>query len=159
MTLEPQRLQRVLARSGVASRRAAEDLIRSGVVRVNGTVAELGAKVDPDRDTITVRGRRVRPAPVKWIALHKPVGFVVTREDERGRKTVFDLVPPIPGLTYVGRLDIMTGGLLLLTTDGAVANRLTHPRYGVTREYRVLVRGGSPGEIERRLRRGMTVDG
>ena len=92
--------------------------------------------MDPDVDGITVRGKRVRLAPSTWILLHKPVGFVVSRGDPRGRRTVFELVPDTPGLTYVGRLDLMTSGVLLLTTDGEGAHRLMHPRFAVERTYR-----------------------
>ena len=153
------RLQRALARAGVASRRASEDLIAAGRVRINGTVASLGVTVDPERDTITVRGRRIRTAPIKWIALNKPVGYVVTRRDRERRPTVFDLVPDMPGLTYVGRLDVMTSGLLLLTSDGESAHRLTHPRFAVERTYRVVVRGRSVDYIRRALRRPIVVEG
>ncbi|HWP38081.1 MAG TPA: pseudouridine synthase [Gemmatimonadales bacterium] len=154
------RLQRALARAGISSRRGAETLIREGRVRVNGTVAGIGASVDPARDVITVGGRRVRPAaaPV-WIALHKPVGMVVSRSDERRRPTVFDIVPKVPALTYVGRLDVMTSGLLLLTTDGEAVHRLTHPRFAVERTYRVLVHGRSESEIRELLRRSVIIEG
>lgn len=153
------RLQRVLARAGVASRRAAEDLIRAGRVRVNGAPAALGMSVDPDVDVVMLAGRRVRPAPAVWIALHKPLGYVVTRRDPRGRRTVFALVPQVPGLTYVGRLDVMTSGLLLLTTDGGAAHRLMHPRFAVERTYRVRAHGRPAAAIERRLARPIVVDG
>jgi 23S rRNA pseudouridine2605 synthase len=153
------RLHRVLARSGVASRRRAEELIRAGVVRVNGTLGSIGQRVDPDSDVVTVRGRRVRPAAAVWIALHKPVGCVVTRKDPRRRTTVFSLLPDTPGLTYVGRLDVMTSGLLLLTTDGTAAHRLTHPRYEVERTYRALVHGRLLHDIRRELARPVTIDG
>ncbi len=152
------RLQRALARAGVASRRAAEDLIRAGRVRVNGRVAEIGASVDTDADVITVGGRRIRVARVVWLAFHKPVGCVVTRRDTRGRPTVFEMLPNIPGLTYVGRLDFLTAGLLLLTTDGAGANRLMHPRYGVERTYRAVVHGRSLDAIRRSLSRPVVID-
>jgi 23S rRNA pseudouridine2605 synthase len=141
------RLQRALARAGVRSRRAAEDLIRAGRVRVNGRVAQIGASADPEADRITVDGKPLRAAREVWIALHKPVGHVTSRRDAEGRPTVFQLVPPVPGLTYVGRLDVMTSGLLLLTTDGAVVNRMTHPRYEVEKTYRVRVHGRSVAEI------------
>lgn len=153
------RLQRALARAGVASRRAAEELIAAGKVRVNGVVAALGESVDPDGDTITVVGRRVRPVRQAWIALNKPVGYVVTRRDPQGRPTVFGLVPDLPGLTYVGRLDISTAGLLLLTNDGDAANRLTHPRFEVERTYRLMVRGRRADAIRRRLQQPIVVDG
>jgi 23S rRNA pseudouridine2605 synthase len=154
------RLQRALARAGVASRRSAENLIRAGRVRVNGHVAELGSLADPAADTITVDGRRVRAgAEDVWIALHKPVGYVVSRSDPEGRRTVFELVPRVPGLTYVGRLDVMTAGLLLLTTDGTAANVLTHPRHGVERSYRALVHGHAPAEVRRLLARPVVIDG
>jgi 23S rRNA pseudouridine2605 synthase len=153
------RLQRALARAGIASRRRSEELIRAGRVRVNGEVAQLGMSVDPGTDIVTVAGRRVRPAAATWIALHKPVGYVVTRRDPRGRPTIFALVPDVPGLTYVGRLDVMTSGLLLLTTDGAGANRLMHPRYEVERTYVVRVHGKTEAEIGRRLSSPIAVDG
>jgi len=152
------RLQRALARAGVASRRGAEELIRAGKVKVNGRVAELGTTVDPDVDAITVGRRRVKPGEKVWIALHKPVGYVVSRKDDRGRRTVFELVPSIAGLTYVGRLDVMTSGLLLLTTDGENANKLAHPRYGIERTYRALVSGRSAREIRRLLSDGVKVE-
>lgn len=153
------RLQRALARAGVASRRRAEELIKAGKVKVNGRVAELGATVDPAVDVILIGRRRVKLSEKVWIALHKPVGYIVSKQDDRGRRTVFELVPSIPGLTYVGRLDVMTSGLLLLTTDGENANRLTHPRYSIERTYRALVRGKSWQEIQRQLSVGVTVDG
>ena len=119
------RVQRALARAGVASRRAAETLIENGVVRVDGEVASLGSKVDPDKQVITVKGKRVSQKPKKWILFHKPLGVVTTAQDEEGRRTVFDFVPKGEGLTYVGRLDVMTTGLLLLTTDGDAVQRLS----------------------------------
>jgi len=153
------RLQRALARAGVTSRRRAEDLIRAGKVKVNGKVASIGTTVDPEQDVIVVRGRPVRPVAVKWIALHKPIGYVVSRHDPRGRPIVFELLPDVPALTYVGRLDVMTSGLLLLTTDGAATHRLTHPRYEVKRTYRALVHGRSANEIRQGLKRPIIIDG
>ncbi len=153
------RLQRALARAGVASRRRAEELIRSGKVKVNGKVAELGMRVDPERDVVLVAGRRIRPAETTWLALHKPVGLLVTRGDPQGRPTVFELLPDTPGLTYVGRLDYMTSGLLLLTTDGLGAQRLTHPRYAVPRTYVVRVQGESIDAVARAFERSITIDG
>ncbi len=152
------RLQRALARAGVASRRSAEDLIRAGRVTVNGSVAELGMSVDPDKDVILVGRKRIRRPVATWLALNKPVGYVVSRKDPHGRPTVFELVPEVPGLTYVGRLDINTSGLLLFTTDGAAANRLMHPRYEVERTYQVLVQGRSTNEIKRLIARPTRID-
>ncbi len=153
------RLQRALARAGIASRRAAEELIRAGKVRVDGRVATLGSKVDPDVQRITVGGRVVRLVARRWIALHKPIGVVTTASDERGRPTVFELVKRPEGLTYVGRLDIATTGLLLLTTDGEAAHRLTHPRYRLPRRYTALVHGQPTADVERLVRRRIVLDG
>lgn len=153
------RLQRALARAGVASRRASEDLIREGRVRVNGAVAELGQVVDPEADQITIGRRPLPRVQDAWILLHKPVGYVTSRRDSRGRPTVFELVPEIPGLTYVGRLDFMTEGLLLLTTDGAAINALTHPRFQVEREYVLNARGRSVAAVRSALERSVMVDG
>src|SRR5690349_19742380 len=154
------RLQRALARAGVASRRAAEELIKAGRVRVNGHVAEIGSQVDVDKDVIVVGGRRIHGAPkTVWIALNKPIGHVVTRRDPEGRPTVFTLVPAIPGLTYVGRLDVMTDGLLLLTNDGAGAHRLMHPRFAVERTYRVLVHGHPLEDIKKMLKAPIVIEG
>lgn len=136
------RIHRALARAGVASRRRAEELVAAGRVTVNGSVARTGQSVDPSRDTIAVDGKKVLiPASTKWYALHKPAGVLTTASDPEGRRTVFDIVPAEPGLTYVGRLDYMTEGLLLLTTDGDAAHRLTHPSSGVERSYLATVRG------------------
>lgn len=153
------RLQRALARAGVASRRGAEGLIQAGKVTVNGVVAEIGQSVDPGKDEIAVDGKRIRRSTAIWIALNKPVGCVVSKSDEKKRKTVFDLLPDIPGLTYVGRLDLMTAGLLILTTDGDLANRMTHPRYEVEKGYSVIVRGGTVPEIKHALEAGVVVEG
>ena len=127
------RLHRALARAGLASRRRAEVLIGEGRVRVNGAIAHIGQGVDPDSDTVEVDGRKVnlRAAPSTWIVLHKPAGVMTTRSDPQRRRTVFELVRDVPGLVYVGRLDLETEGVLLLTTDGDAANRLTHPRSGI----------------------------
>ena len=153
------RLQRALARAGVASRRAAEELIEAGKVRVDGKVATLGSKVDPERQKITVSGKAVRIAERRWLAFHKPLGVVTTASDEEGRRTVFDFIPESKGLTYVGRLDVMTTGLLLLTTDGEAVNRLTHPRYRIPRRYTALVHGRSPAEVAAAARQKVVVEG
>ena len=153
------RLQRALARAGVASRRAAEELIEAGKVKVDGKVATLGSKVDPDRQRISVSGKAVRVAERRWLAFHKPLGVVTTAKDEEGRRTVFDFIPETKGLTYVGRLDVMTTGLLLLTTDGEAVNRLTHPRYRIPRRYTALVHGRTTAEIASAARQKVVVEG
>jgi 23S rRNA pseudouridine2605 synthase len=153
------RLQRALARAGVASRRAAEELIRDGKVRVDGAVATLGSKVDPDRQKITVAGRAVKLQARRWLAFHKPLGVVTTASDEEGRRTVLDYIPEAAGLTYVGRLDVMTTGLLLLTTDGEAVHRLTHPRYHIPRRYTALVHGRATAEIAALVKQKTLIDG
>lgn len=154
------RLQRAMARAGVTSRRKAEDLIRAGRVRVDGQVATIGSSVDPDTQRITVDGQKVKTdARTTWIALNKPIGYVVSRSDPEGRRTVFDLLPKVPGLTYVGRLDLMTSGLLLLTTDGEAAHRLMHPRFAVRRTYWLGVHGISAAEVRAALAQRIVIDG
>jgi pseudouridine synthase len=152
------RVQRALAQAGVASRRAAEALIRAGKVRVDGRVVSLGDKVDPDSQTIQVGRRTVHAVPRRWLAVHKPLGVVTTARDEDGRTTVFDLLDDSRGLAYVGRLDVMTTGLLLLTTDGEAIHRLTHPRYRIPRRYSVLVHGVAPQEVEALVRHPVVLD-
>ncbi len=153
------RVQRALARAGVTSRRKAEALIRAGRVRVDGTVATIGSSVDPARQAITVDGRAVRQAPLVWLALNKPIGCVTSRGDPEGRRTVYDLLPHVPGLAYVGRLDVMTSGLLLLTTDGEAAHRLMHPRFAVERTYRLAVHGAPAPAVRAALSTPVPVDG
>jgi 23S rRNA pseudouridine2605 synthase len=152
------RVQRALARAGVASRREAETLVAEGRVLVNGEPATIGQVVDPARDHLTLDGKPVAaPVAAQWIVLHKPPGVLTTRKDPEGRPTVFDIVPDWPGLTYVGRLDFMTEGVLLLTTDGEAAHRLTHPSSEVERTYVALVRGNAP-EAVRSARRGIELE-
>jgi 23S rRNA pseudouridine2605 synthase len=153
------RLQRALAQAGIASRRAAEELITAGKVRVNGTVATLGSKVDPATQTITVSGRAIPKPRRRWLAFHKPLGVVTTASDEEGRRTVFDLIDDPQGLTYVGRLDVMTTGLLLLTSDGDAVHRLTHPRYRIERSYTALVHGRPTAEIAAAIKQPILIDG
>jgi 23S rRNA pseudouridine2605 synthase len=155
-----ERLQKVLARSGVASRRKAEDIIAAGRVSVNGRVVqELGVKVDPGRDRILVDGRPVGAEDVEHWALHKPVGVISTLSDPWGRPTARGLVPTAARVFPVGRLDADSSGLLLFTNDGALAQRLSHPRHGHEKEYRVLVAGRPTSEDLQRLRRGVVLDG
>jgi 23S rRNA pseudouridine2605 synthase len=155
------RLQKLLAEAGIASRRGAERLIEDGRVSVNGVaVVELGARADPERDRIAVDGREIRrPEPKRHVVLHKPPGYITTREDPRGRPRVFDLLPDLGvRLHSVGRLDYDAEGLLLLTNDGDLTYRLTHPRYGVPREYHVLVTGQVDDRVLARLRRGVLLE-
>jgi 23S rRNA pseudouridine2605 synthase len=157
----PERLQKILARAGFASRRGAEDLIRHGRVTLNGeTVSELGVRADASSDDVRVDGVRVR-APDKpvYLLLNKPKGVVTTRRDPKGRQTVMDLVPHVTGLFPVGRLDITSEGLLLLTNDGDFAERVMHPRYEVPRRYHAKVRGMPERRTLERLKRGVVVDG
>ncbi len=152
------RLQRFLARAGVASRRQAEELIKSGKIKVDGKPAELGMSVDPARSRVTMGRKTVKLAERRWLAMHKPLGVVTTADDEQGRRTVFDLIPDHTGLTYVGRLDVATTGLLLLTTDGEAVHRLTHPKYRVPRRYIALVHGVSTAELATRAAGPVKVD-
>ena len=157
-----QRLQKILSQAGVASRRAAESLIAEGRVSVNGsTVHELGTKADADQDDVRVDGRRVRGAESKrYILLNKPAGFVSTRSDPQRRPTVIDLLRGVREYVYpVGRLDYDTEGLLLLTNDGDLAAKLTHPRHGVERTYRATVAGVPDETALRRMRDGIPLDG
>jgi 23S rRNA pseudouridine2605 synthase len=153
------RLQRALARAGVASRRAAEKLIEDGKVRVDGKPAILGMKVDPDHQRITVGKRTVKLRERRWLAFNKPLGVVTTAKDEEGRRTVLDFIPDSAALTYVGRLDVMTTGLLLLTTDGEAVHRLTHPRYHMPRRYTALVHGRATAEIAKAAQERIVIDG
>jgi 23S rRNA pseudouridine2605 synthase len=157
-----QRLQKVLAQAGVASRRAAEKLIAEGRVSVNGTtVREMGTKADPAHDDVRVDGRRIgAPQRRRYILLNKPAGYVSTRADPQRRPTVLDLLHGVREYLYpVGRLDYDSEGLLLLTNDGDLAARLTHPRHGVERTYEVRVAGTPDTEALGRLRKGIPLDG
>jgi pseudouridine synthase len=157
-----ERLQKILSHAGVASRRAAEKLIAEGRVSVNGTtVREMGTKADPAVDDIRVDGRRIRAAQtLRYILLNKPAGYVTTRSDPQRRPTVIDLLQGVREYVYpVGRLDYDTEGLLLLTNDGDLAARLTHPRHGVERTYEVRVAGVPDADAVERLRNGIPLDG
>ncbi len=156
------RLQKLLSMAGVASRRTAEVLIAEGRVTVNGVVVTtLGAKAVPDLDTVKVDDRRIKPASrARYILLNKPRGFVTTRRDPEGRRTVLDLLEGVREYVYpVGRLDYDTEGLLLLTSDGDLAARLTHPRHEVPRIYEAIVAGTPSDAAIDELRRGVFLDG
>jgi pseudouridine synthase len=156
------RLQKILAQAGIASRRASEKLIAEGRVTVNGqTVREMGTKADPATDDIRVDGRRVKSAErPRYILLNKPAGYVTTRSDPQRRRTVLDLLGGVREYVYpVGRLDYDSEGLLLLTNDGDLAARLTHPRHGIERTYEARVAGMPDDAAIERLRRGIPLDG
>lgn len=160
--MSSERLQKVLARAGVASRRGAEELIREGRVTVNGQLATLGEKVDPATDAIKLDGRRVQPLRrFTYLLLNKPRGYVSTRRDPQGRPTVFDLVPRKlrRSLVTAGRLDFDSEGLLILTDDGELAHQVTHPSHGCIKTYRVKVKG-VPSEVGlKKLRQGIVING
>ncbi len=158
-----ERLQKVLAAAGIASRRASEALITAGRVRVNGEVVRtLGTRVDPSRDAIKVDGKRIPPAPAvrTYLLMNKPRGVVTTLKDPEGRRTVADLLPKIGARVFpVGRLDYNSEGLLILTDDGDLAQLLTHPTHGVEKTYAVKVRGRPNEGAVRRLLTGVNLDG
>ncbi len=155
---EPERVQKVMARVGIGSRRVSEGLIDEGRVTVNGEVVSLGARIGPG-DELAVDGvvYATRPDVVVYL-LNKPPGVVTTASDPEGRPTVVELVPPEPRVVPVGRLDLDTEGLLLLTNDGDLTHRLTHPRFGVEKEYLAEVDGRPSRQAVRRLREGIELD-
>jgi pseudouridine synthase len=162
--LPSERLQKLIAATGRCSRRRAEDLLRAGRVRVNGRLASLGDRADPDRDRIQVDGRPLQPANAALtLLLHKPVGVLSSCRDPQGRPTVLDLLPVElrrgVGLHPVGRLDGDSRGALLLSNDGRLTLRLTHPRYGHAKTYRVRVDGQPNAEVLDAWRRGVPLDG
>ena len=155
------RLQKMLADCGVASRRKAEEMIQAGLVTVNGETAHIGDKVDPRRDRVAVKGRPVQPRIKNvYIMLHKPRGYITTMSDEMGRRCVAELVKEIPGRIYpVGRLDRDSEGLLLMTNDGAFANKMVHPSMHVPKVYRVTIRPGITEDQLTQMSVGMEIDG
>lgn len=155
----PMRVQRALARAGVVSRRGADQAVADGRVMINGQVAQIGQTVDPSRDVITLDGHTISThiTAHRWIVLHKPAAVMTTRRDPQQRTTVFDLVDDVPGLVYVGRLDFMTEGVLLLTTDGAAAHALTHPSREIERTYVATVRGDATAAV-REARNGVELE-
>ncbi|MDZ8184645.1 MAG: pseudouridine synthase [Nostoc sp. ChiSLP02] len=160
------RLQKVLAQWGIASRREAEEMIRRSRVRINGVLAHLGQKVDPEKDAIAIDGKLVsrkhRPALI-YLLLHKPAGVVSTCYDPQGRPTVLDLLPKQlregSGIHPVGRLDADSTGALILTNDGDLTFGLTHPRHSISKTYHVLVKGHPPEALLRMWRQGVILDG
>src|SRR4030095_3389977 len=157
-----ERLQKILSQAGIASRRASEQLMLEGRVTVNGTpVRELGTKADPAHDDIRVDGRRIRlPERHRYLLLNKPRGYVTTRSDPERRPTVMDLLRGGGEYVYtVGRLDYETEGLLILTNDGDLAARLTHPSHEVARVYEARVLGVPDAHDLERLTRGLVIDG
>ena len=154
------RLQKILSAMGIASRRKAEELIREGRVTVNGRVAQIGDQADPERDHIKVNGKRVAlPSEKIYIVLNKPKGVVTTAEDPEGRPTVMDLLKnKKPRVFPVGRLDFDAEGLLLLTNDGAMAYRLSHPSFRIPRIYHVKVKGKPVQEVIQKLSRGIFLE-
>lgn len=155
-----QRLQKLIAAAGLCSRRQAEALIEAGRVKVNGRVAALGDQADPHHDRIEVDGKPLkRQEPFVYLLMHKPVGVVTTLSDPEGRRVVTDLLQDVPVRVYpVGRLDLTTSGLLLLTNDGALANRLAHPSHQVEKTYLVRVRGTLTADAIRSLEQGVALD-
>ncbi len=155
------RLQKHLSACGVASRRKAEELIEAGKVKVNGRIAHIGDSVDPKRDKITVAGKKVIPVEDKvYIMLHKPRGFVTTMSDEQDRRCVADLIKGVPQRVFpVGRLDRDSEGLLIMTNDGDLANKLTHPSSHVNKTYRVTVKGEVTDDKLTQLATGIVIDG
>ncbi|HET9703997.1 MAG TPA: pseudouridine synthase [Vicinamibacterales bacterium] len=155
------RLQKILSAAGVASRRASEQMILEGRVTVNGdTVRELGTKADPQKDIIKVDGRRIKTVVRnRYIVLYKPKGYVTTRSDPEGRRTVIDLVGEGDYIYPVGRLDYDSEGLLLLTSDGDLAARLMHPRHEVEKTYEVIVAGMPDVRALEKLKKGVFIEG
>ncbi|MCZ6634069.1 MAG: pseudouridine synthase [bacterium] len=155
------RINRFLARAGVASRRASDRLIQEGLVRVNGEVATPGVKVDPLVDEVVYQGRVIQDGePGTYLILNKPPGYLVSAGDPHHRRTVFELLKGVTARVFpVGRLDLDTWGVLLLTNDGDLNFRLTHPRYGVEKVYHARVRGIPHAETLRRLREGVLLEG
>ena len=160
--MSEERLQKLMAAAGIGSRRKCEELIAAGRVQVNGqVVTAMGVKVDPDRDVVKIDGSIVKvSAARRTVMLHKPYGYVCTTRDPEGRRVVTELLGKTPDRLYpVGRLDYDATGLLLLTNDGELAYRLTHPSYSVPRTYRVTVAGEVSKETVRQLSAGVDLDG
>ncbi len=155
-----ERLQKFLSNAGIASRRRAEDLITKGLVRINGNVASLGDKLDPAKDQVTYAGHLVRPtAEMYYIAVNKPKGYITSRRDPEGRRSVYDLVPKDirPKVWSVGRLDFFSEGLMIFTNDGELTQTLAHPKYEHDKEYEVVPNRVPTGDQLAKLREGVTI--
>lgn len=163
MRYKLERLQKFMAECGVASRRKSETLIENGAVKVNGKVAKIGDKINPDTDKVYVHNKRIvlkKKAGKRYIMLNKPRGFVTTMSDERGRKCVADLVKDIPERIYpVGRLDKDSEGMLLMTNDGDFANVVTHPKKEINKVYHVTVKPDMPDDAAKKIMGGVVIDG
>ena len=160
--MEKIRLQKFFTDNKIMSRRSAEKVIEAGCVKINGTVAHLGDKVDPENDVIEYNGRIIKPCSSKktYIMLNKPLGYVTTTSDEKGRETVLSLVKDLGERVYpVGRLDMYSEGLLILTNDGELTNRLTHPKNNMPKTYSVIIKGEISTEALSKLNSPMEIDG
>ncbi len=154
-----ERLQKYMARCGVASRRKCEEIILEGRVKVNGRVIkELGVKIDPEKDTVKLDGRGIRPEKTEYYAVNKPVGYISSSREESGRQRVIDLIPSGGRLFTVGRLDINSSGLIIVTNDGEAANRLSHPRFAPEKEYYAVIKGDVTEEDMERLSTGIILE-
>lgn len=155
-----ERLQKILAQAGLGSRRSCEELITKGFVKVNGRVIKkLGSKADPDEDAIVVNNRKIGIAKKVYLILNKPKGYITSLNDPEGRPTVKDLIKGVPGRVYpVGRLDYDSEGLIFLTNDGELANRLMHPRYKVWKTYYVVVQGFPDSLQIKALEKGVVIE-
>ncbi|MBO5212392.1 MAG: rRNA pseudouridine synthase [Clostridia bacterium] len=160
--MEKIRLQKFFTDNKIMSRRNAEKVIEAGNVKINGVLARLGDKIDPENDTVEYNGKIIKKSTEKkrYIMLNKPLGYVSTSADEKGRKTVLDLVSDVGERIYpVGRLDMYSEGLLILTNDGELTNRLTHPKYHIPKTYNVIIKGDISSEQLISLNSPMEIDG
>ncbi len=160
--MEKIRLQKFFTDMGIMSRRASEKVILAGNVKINGKIAQLGDKVDPLNDTVVYNGKVIKPTSAKkrYIILNKPLGYVTTTNDEKGRETVLSLLDGINERLYpVGRLDMYSEGLLILTNDGELTNRLTHPKHEMPKTYSVIIKGEISPDALHKLNSPMEIDG
>lgn len=160
--MEKIRLQKFFTDMGIMSRRASEKVILAGNVKVNGKIAALGDKVDPENDTVVYNGKVIKPEATnkRYIMLNKPLGYVTTSSDEKGRETVLTLLDGIEERIYpVGRLDMYSEGLLILTNDGELTNRLTHPKHDMSKVYSVIIKGEISPDALHKLNSPMEIDG